>query len=103
MKRRVIFPDPNIWTTKKENPVTTEPAPTIITTPDRVCALVGTFDGQDLYLGLKFECLPPLGTIEIRLGHEAATSIATDLTRLLNLDATQRAALMDSLIPKEQQ
>ncbi|WP_304106395.1 hypothetical protein [Mycolicibacterium bacteremicum] len=77
--------------------------PAIITTPDRVCALVGTLDGAGLYLGLRFECLPPLGTIEIRLGHEAATSIATDLTRLLNLDNAQRAALLDSLIPREQQ
>jgi len=72
--------------------------PPIITTPDDVSALVGTLDGREMYLGLKFVCPEPLGTIEIRLVHQAARSIAAELTRLLNLDAAQRAALLEYML-----
>jgi hypothetical protein len=76
----------------------TDSAPAIKAVPERAAVLVVTYDDENLFLGIRFDMPPPLGRIDIMLGQELATSLATDLSELLTLDDQERAELLARLI-----
>lgn len=76
----------------------TDTAPPIRAVPERAAVLVCSYDDQSLYLGIRFDLPPPMGRVDIMLGHELATTLAGDLTELLALGAEERAELLARLI-----
>lgn len=97
---RVIFPDPDFWTRKKETTMTTpnNDVPPIRAVPEKAAVLVCSYDDQNLHLGIRFDLPPPMGRVDVMLGHELATTLASDLTELLALGAEERAELLARLI-----
>ena len=90
--RRVIFPPADYWTQPKETAMNhnSEPIPVA---PEKVGVVVASLEDGDLIIGIRADCPPPLGRIDLWLGYESACKVARDLTEALALDHVQRAAL----------
>jgi hypothetical protein len=109
MKRRVIFPDPNIWTQKdntmsygehldriRTTPFTPIPQDTVIVAGPPKLMLGPSPDGR-IDPGLLIECPPPIGSIRIALTGDMVQELWCQLDNLVHLSEEELIALRDRL------
>lgn len=71
--------------------------------PDKVAVIIGDVDGQGLLLGIRADCPPPLGRVDLLLGYETAVQLALSLTEALALTDDERDDLRRSITAGEGQ
>ena len=110
-KRKVIFPDPDFWTQRKDTPVSNDPkqdairnAPDATIPPDAirtyaegVRVMVANGPERSLVLSLHFTLPAPLGDVEVFLGREQTLELHDHLVDLLSLSDEQTEILVARL------
>lgn len=103
MKRRVIFPDPTIWTTPKENPMTDHfndpavvsfPEDIIVLSAEDLCGRLFAAPGHTLGVGIQFRDVV-LGHFLLAITVDQIAAIHQFLGQLMALPPAEIQALRD--------
>jgi hypothetical protein len=110
-KRRVIFPDPDYWTQRKDTPVTDDheqaairncpdaklPDDVILTYAESIRVMVSGGPERSLIMALHLTLPAPLGDVEVFLGREQILNLHDHMADLINLDDEQTEVLLTRL------
>lgn len=69
----------------------------IAVAPEKIGVVATSLEDGILVIGIRADCPPPLGRVDLWLGYESACKVATDLAEMLTLDDDQRAELRDRI------